>query len=125
MTTNSIKHPSFIYTQLNGQTVLFHTIQPNISTRFKCKTVLLDPSGATTPSQSGPGSNGHEGVHYIPQSSKTGVLLSDGLLYPGHSLGESYPSAGMQSIYSIAPADWALKNVAKLVNFRVNERLLF
>ena len=27
--------------------------------------------------------------------------------YPGHSLGESYPSAEMQSVYSEATADWA------------------
>ena len=29
------------------------------------------------------------------------------VLYPGHSLGESYPSAEMQSVYPTAPADWA------------------
>ena len=28
--------------------------------------------------------------------------------YPEHSLGQSYPSAEMQSVYSIVPADWAL-----------------
>ena len=44
------------------------------------KLVLFDPligsiSGATTPSQSGPGSDGNERVLRIPQSS-----------YPGHSL---------------------------------------
>ena len=27
--------------------------------------------------------------------------------YPGHLLGESYPSAEMQSVYSAVPADWA------------------
>ena len=27
--------------------------------------------------------------------------------YPEHSLGDSYPSAEMQSVYSAAPADWA------------------
>ena len=27
--------------------------------------------------------------------------------YPGHSLGGSYPSAEVQSVYSTAPADWA------------------
>ena len=38
-------------------------------------------SGATTPGQSGPGSNGNEGVLHIPQS----ALLPDGLMsYPGH-----------------------------------------
>ena len=28
--------------------------------------------------------------------------------YPGHSLGESYPSAETQSVYSAAPADWEI-----------------
>ena len=45
--------------------------------------------GATTPDQSGPGSNGNEGVLHIPQSSSTaGTSLSDCLMsYPGRSLG--------------------------------------
>ena len=46
--------------------------------------------GATIPGQSGPGSNGNEGVLYIPQSSNiTETLPSDCLeSYTGHSLGE-------------------------------------
>ena len=46
-------------------------------------------SGAITPAQSGPGSDGNEGVLYIPQSfSITGASPSDCLMsYPGHSLG--------------------------------------
>ena len=45
-------------------------------------------SGATTPGQSGPGSNGNEGVLHIPKiSSITGASSSDGLMsYLGHSL---------------------------------------
>ena len=63
---------------------------------------------ATIPEQSGPGSNGNEGVLCIPQSSSiTGTLPSDFLVsYPEHSLGESYPTAELQSVYSIATADW-------------------
>ena len=34
ITNNSIKHQSFIYTQLNDQTVLFQTIQFSISLLF-------------------------------------------------------------------------------------------
>ena len=60
-------------------------------------------SGATTPSQSGPGSNGNEGVLHIPQTSSiTGTSPSDCLVsYPGHSLGGwgSYPSAKVQSMF--------------------------
>ena len=67
-------------------------------------------SGATTPDQSGPGSDGNEGVLRIPQSSSTaGTLPSDCFVsYPGHSLwGGGYPSAEKQSAYSTATADWA------------------
>ena len=47
-------------------------------------------SGATTPGQNGPGSDGNEGVLRIPQSSSiTGTSPSDCLVsYPGHSLWE-------------------------------------
>ena len=64
-------------------------------------------SGATTPSQSEPGTDGNEGVFRVPQSSSiTGASPSDCLMsYPGHSLGgEAYPSAEMQSVYATAPA---------------------
>ena len=66
-------------------------------------------SGATTPGQSGAGSDGTEEVLCISQSSCiTGASPSDCLVSnPGYSLGVSYPSAEMQSIYSTAPADWA------------------
>ena len=66
-------------------------------------------SGATTPNKSGSGSNSNEGVLHIPPNSKTGALSSNGLKsYPGHLLGGSYPSAEMQLVYSIAPADWTV-----------------
>ena len=59
--------------------------------------------------QSGPRSDGNEDVLHIPQSSIiTGTSPSDCLVsYPRHSLGGSYPSTEVQSVYSIAPADWA------------------
>ena len=46
--------------------------------------------GATIPGQSGPGSNGNEGVHCVPQSSSiTRISPSDCLVpYPGHSFGK-------------------------------------
>ena len=44
--------------------------------------------GATNPCQSGPGSNGNEGVPHIPKSSYITVGSSlDLMLYPGHSFG--------------------------------------
>ena len=50
-------------------------------------------SGATTPDQSGPGSDGNEGVLCIPQSSNiTGASPSDCLVsYQGHMLGVLTP----------------------------------
>ena len=61
-------------------------------------------SGVTTPGQSGPGSDGNEGVFHIPQSSSiTGASPSDCLvLYPGHSF---FFGGGAE--YSTAPDDWA------------------
>ena len=95
------------------QTVLFQTIQFSISTLFS-SIWLIDRtlSGATTPGQSG-----------TPHSSKlqhfwslTVRLLS---VISGHSLGDSYSSAKMQSVYSTAPADWAIskwsRNIEKTV----------
>ena len=81
-----------------SKTVPFQTIQFSISTQFKCKYSLivknlsmsnnsvcslfyLTLSGAPTPGQSGPGSNGNEGELRIPQSpSITGILPSDCLV---------------------------------------------
>ena len=65
-------------------------------------------SGATTPGQIGSGSDAIEGALCIPQSSSIiGTTTSDYLVsYAGHSLGESYLSAEMQSLDSSTPADY-------------------
>ena len=84
-------------------TVLFQTIQFSISTQFSSIwSIDRTLSGATTPDQSGPRNDGNKEVLCIPQSSNiSGTSLSDCLVsYPRHS-------AGMQSVYSTAPADWA------------------
>ena len=60
-------------------------------------------TGATTPGQSEPRSNGNEGVLYNPKSSKTGASTSNSLVsWTRHSLREqgSYPSTEMQSACS-------------------------
>ena len=62
-------------------------------------------SGATTPSQSGPGSDGYEAPALLEPQHQI-FLIS----YPALSLGESYPSADMQSVHSTTPANWAIKN---------------
>ena len=66
-------------------------------------------SDANNLGQSGPGRNGNLLVLHILQSSKTEALPSDCLIsYPGHSLEESYSSAEMLSVYSIARANWVI-----------------
>ena len=67
-------------------------------------------SGTTISGQSGPGSNGNEGVLHIPQTSSIIGTSPSGRLvsHPGLSWGGgSYHSAEVQSVYSTAPADWA------------------
>ena len=59
-------------------------------------------SGATIPDQSGPGSDGDEGVFHIPQSSSIpGTPPSYCLvLFSGHSLGgRSHHTAEVQLVY--------------------------
>ena len=59
--------------------------------------------GATTPGQSGPRRDGSKGVFCIHQRSRiTDCLVS----YPGQWSWEYYPSAEMQSVYSLAPKYW-------------------
>ena len=120
----------FVYTEINVKTVLFQTVlsqtvQFSISIQFQYQkhfyfkqfglayvhsSILLDRTliGATIPGQSGPESDGNERVLRIPQSSSlTEASPSDCFVsYPGHSLGESYPSTETQSVYSAVPADW-------------------
>ena len=71
---------------------------------------LLD---AATLDQSGPGSDGNEGVLNIPpNSSITKASSSDCLVsYPGHPLGKSYHTVEIKSMYSAAPADWAIRSI--------------
>ena len=60
----------------------------------------------TNPDQSGPESNGNEGILHIPQSSKAEASPSNGLVsYLGHLLKGYYPSAEIQWVYSTVPAN--------------------
>ena len=65
-----------------SKTILFQTVLFSISTQFSSIWPIdRTLSGATTPGQSGPGSNGNEGVLHIPQcSSITGASPSDCLV---------------------------------------------
>ena len=74
------------------------------------------------PGQSGPGINGNEGVLHIRQSpSISGASASDCLVSYYRTLIEgSYPSAELQSVYSTAPADWAIHRVnVKTILFQI------
>ena len=69
-------------------------------------------SGATTPGQSGPGNDGNERVHCIPQSTSiTGASLSDYLM-PYRLVGRGW--GVMQLVYSIAPTNWAKVGVGNI-----------
>ena len=107
----------FVHTQLNVKTVLLLKNHFSVSSVLMSKTILFltvqfcisaqfssicpidrTLSGATTPGQSRPGSDGNEGLHCIPQSPTiTGMSPSDCLVsYPGHFLGRGcYPSTEM------------------------------
>ena len=80
--------------------------------------ILFNPkigplSGATTPAQSGPGSNGNEGVLRIPQT-----LVGGG----------SYPFPEKQPMYSTASADWARLfwesvSISRMITWKTNPAL--
>ena len=95
--------------------VPFETIQFSISTQFSSIWPIdRTLTGATTPVQSWPGSNGNEEILRIPQSSSiTGTSLSGCLVSYTRTLvvggRRSYPFAEKQSVYSTAPADWLAK----------------
>ena len=113
ITNNSIKHQSFVYTQLNNQTVLFQTIQFSMSfvcTQSICQSVLFDPWIRRY----------HSGTEWTwnrlqwrdtPHSLKLERYRSLTIRFfnvIARTLvvgGSSYPSAEMQSVYSTAPAD--------------------
>ena len=74
---------------LNIKTILFQAIQFSISMQFSSIWPIdRTLSGAIIPGQSGPGSNGNEGVlHIIQSSSLSGASPSDCLVsYTGYAL---------------------------------------
>ena len=75
-------------------------------------------SGAITLGQSGPESDGNEGALRVPQALKAHCLVS----YPGLSLGESYPSSEMQSVYSTAPSFTLCGVLSNLVIYSLRVR---
>ena len=91
-------------------TVLFQTIQFNMSTLSSSICTIDRTYQVLSPGQSGSGSDGKKGVFCIPQSySFPGAWSWDcSASYTGPILGESYPSAEMQSVYSAIQVDWAI-----------------
>ena len=88
-----------------SKTILFWAIQFSMSKQFSSiQSIDKTLSGACTPGQSGPGSDGNKGVLCIPRSSHITVAspLDCLMSYPGHSLRKSYSTAETQSMYSAA-----------------------
>ena len=105
ITDNSIKHQSFVYTQLNDQTVLFQTIQFIISIQFKCQPYQVLPLRVRVV-------QGVMAMKLYSGSPKAPSLLKPHhqivlVSYPQHSLGEFYSTAEWQSVYSAVPVKWA------------------
>ena len=68
-------------------------------------------TGTNNSSQSGPESNGNEGVLHISKSFRTGTSPSDVVWCQDTCwLQRSYPSVEMQLVYSTASADWATEH---------------
>ena len=86
----------------------WHTVQLSNSSIWPIDKTI---SGATSPVQSGPGSNGYEGVLHISQSFRTEASPSDCFVsYPGHSRGGGILPLCRDAVgvfYSPPPADWA------------------
>ena len=77
-------------------------------------------SGATIPGQSGPGSNGNEGLLFIPQSfSITGTSPIDCLVsYPGHSLRRGVLQGCSQCILQPQPTEQYTELMSRQFYFR-------
>ena len=105
---------------------LYQTILFAISTQFKWRKVLFDQ--LIGPYQALPlKRDDNEGVLCIPQcSSITRASPSDCFVsYRKNSLWESYPSAEMQSVYSVPPTDWAkliLEAFGHYMHWNINQR---
>ena len=105
---------------LNTQTKhIFQTVQFSISAEFSSIWPIdRTLSGITTTGHSGPGSDGNKGILCVPQSSSiTGASPSNCLVpYLGHSFGESYSFAEIQSMYSAAPIDSVTDRYIDMIN---------
>ena len=107
ITNNSIKHESFVYTQLNDKTFQFQIIQFSMSfvcNQYKYQTPIdWTLSGATTPRQNDLGR--------MVMKRYTAFLQASTLLKPHHQIlvvERSNPSAETQLVYSTVPADLAM-----------------
>ena len=63
-------------------------------------------TGATTPGQSGPGSDNNKWVFCFLQCITRASLSECLVSYPGYSLEVSYLSAEMKTVYSTVSVDW-------------------
>ena len=122
ITNNLIKHQSFVYTQLNNLTTLFLRIQLSISHLFalylNVKQFYLnhrwDPIRCNHSRPVNLGVMAMKGYSAFPKAPALLELHHQivRISYPGHSLGDSYPSAEIKSVYSTAPEsmNWQVAN---------------
>ena len=116
ISNNSVLHK---YAVSMLKTVLFQTIQFSISTQFSSIwPIERTLSSATTPGQSGPGSDSNEEVLRIPpNSSIIEASPSDCLMsYPGHSLGKVLPLC-REAISGFYSPNWLSQVIARIPSF--------
>ena len=131
ITNNSVKHKSFLYTQLNDQIVLFLTIQFSMSHLFalslKVKQVL--PLWARV----NLGEMAMKRYSVFPKLQQYWSLSIRFFAIISRKLGVvvvvvvgSYPFAEMQSVYSTTSADWTIELLfswSNIITYK-NQRLI-
>ena len=122
ITKNSIKHQSFLYTQLNDQTILFQTSQFRLSYLLALSLnvkqfYLTHWKDSIRSCHSGPvwtrerwqrqgTPHSQEPQHFWSHTIRVFSVISRTVVGP-----RFYLRAEMQSVYSKAPADWAIANL--------------
>ena len=124
--TQFLLSKTFLFQDIQfSQTVLIQTIQFSISMHFSLIWPIYKTlSGATTPGQSGSGSNVNDGLLHIPQSfSITGTSPSDCLVsYPGQSLGDLTPLQRCSRCLLQPQMIWQYSELkVKTVLFQINQ----
>ena len=122
-TNNSIQRYSFVSKQLNGRRLLLLTIQLNknhlLVHSLNGQTVLFDPSGATTPDQSGSRNKGRGTPHSAKFQDWSLTIRLFNIIFRILVGPVFYPSTEIQSVYSTVQANWA-EGIISLLEYLVN-----